>query len=91
MTRLKPFKGYALVQLLDSFDGLATIDQNINHATQGLLIEATDEFQKKLEGSMVFWEEFRAGEVIDFDDKRYSLVKNDDLRGYEYEVSKKVS
>jgi len=91
MTSIKPLNGYSLVKLIDSFDGLASIDQNINRATQGILIEATGEDLKKLEGCMIFWEEFRAGEVIEHEGNKYSLVKNEDLRGYEYEDSQKTS
>jgi hypothetical protein len=91
MTSLKPFSGYALVKLIDVFDGLASIDQNINRATQGILVEATDPDQKKHEGEMVFWEEFRASEIIEHDGSKYSFVENKQLRGREYEVGEEIS
>ena len=84
MTRLKPLEGYALVAITNPYEGLAELQDNFNRATQGILIECAE--LKKYEGSMVYWEEFRASEIVEHEGKKYSFVKVEDLRGAEIET-----
>lgn len=80
---LIPAKTHALVELIDKFEGIATLEGKYNDRVSGVCVRVGNEDYKDLVGNKVFWEEFKAGEVIERDGKKYCFMKLEDISGHE--------
>lgn len=95
MTNLKPLPGRALIELSGQYGAhVYTEEKKYDMHTHGVcrsLIAATkgktnswsDPDVVELNGKTVFWMQFKEGEIIERDGKKYTFVKIEDLDGYE--------
>lgn len=80
---LIPTKTHVLVELIDKFEGIATLEGKYNMRISGLCIKVGDDSYNYLIGNKLFWEEFKAGEIIEREGKKYCFMKLEDVSGYE--------
>jgi len=90
MTTLNPLPGHALVELREKYGEIATTEQKYDTRTSGICLKinsySPEDFDHLL-GSLVFWEEYKDGAVIERDGKRYAFIKIADLTGWEDDKS----
>jgi len=83
MTNLVPSKNCALVELIDKYGEIATLQTKYNEMVNGKCLKVGDEEYSHLLDKVVYWELFKAGEIIEKENKKYSFILLEDIRGYE--------
>lgn len=83
MSKLIPNKQCALVELINKYEGIATLEGKYNDRISGVCISVGDEDHKHFIGKTLFWEEFKAGEVIEREGKKFCFILLEDIRGLE--------
>lgn len=96
MLALHPLPGHVLVELRDKYTVVKTADEKYDTRSNGICQMCTlavsmppedSVFYRSLEDKLVFWEEYKTGEIITRDGKDYAFIKTEDLTGYEDEQS----
>ena len=80
---LIPTEKCTLVELINKYEGVATLEGKYNDRISGRCISVGNEDYNHLIGKQIFWEEFKAGEIIERDGKKYCFMLLEDIRGYE--------
>ena len=80
---LIPSEKCALVELINKYGEVATLEGKYNDRISGKCVSVGDEKYEYLLGHPIFWEEFKAGEVIEREGKKYCFMLLEDIRGYE--------
>ena len=80
---LIPTEKCTLVELINKYEGVATLEGKYNDRISGRCISVGNEDHNHLIGKQIFWEEFKAGEIIERDGKKYCFMLLEDIRGYE--------
>ena len=83
MPKLIPNKQSALVELINKYEGIATLEGKYNDRISGMCLSVGDKEHNYLVGKTLFWEEFKAGEVIEREGKKFCFILLEDVRGYE--------
>lgn len=87
MNELIPLPGRALVEIREKYKHVAVTEQKHESKTSGLCVaiapigDEQSSYDKAL-GKIVYWEEYKDGEIIEYEDARYTFVKLEDLDGY---------
>lgn len=80
---LVPGKKYALIELIDKYVGIATLEGKYNDRVSGVCLSVGDDEYKHLINKRVYWQEFKAGDVIEKDNKKYCAILLEDIAVYE--------
>lgn len=80
---LTPTKKFALVELIDKYEGLATLEGKYNDRVSGICLSVGDEEYSHYVGKRLYWQEFKAGDVIEKDGKKYCAILLEDISIYE--------
>lgn len=80
---LTPTKKFALVELIDKYEGIATLEGKYNDRVKGICLSVGDEKYANYVGKILYWQEFKAGDVIPKDNKKYCAVLLEDISIYE--------
>ena len=81
--KLIPSKKSALVELIEKYEGVATLQEKYNTQVKGVCLSVGDPEYKEYVGNILRWNEFREGDEIDLDGKKYCFVLLEDVLGYE--------
>lgn len=83
---LVPQGDRVLVELVEQYESIATVDGKYDTKTSGICLaigEYLDDSEtKKLVGKQIFWEQYKDGEHILLDGKKYAFIKIGDVDGY---------
>lgn len=80
---LTPTKKFALVELIDKYEGIATLEGKYNDRVSGTCISVGDKEYAHYVGKRLYWQEFKAGDVIEKDGKKYCAILLEDIAVYE--------
>lgn len=80
---LIPNKQCALVELIDKYEGIATLEGKYNLRVKGVCLKVGDKDYDYLLNRTLFWDEFKAGDVIKRDGQKYCFVLLEDIKGFE--------
>lgn len=98
--QLYPLPGRVLVEVHEKYANVAVTEQKYDTKTFGTLLLANARDIKNegnrydslnwaaMVNKTVFWEEYKDGQIIERDGKKYAFIKIEDLDGYEDEQSK---
>lgn len=85
---LVPLGDRVLVELVEQYQNIATVDGKYDTKTSGICLSVghdkwvDDATVAQLIGKQIFWEQYKDGEHILLDSKKYSFVKIGDIDGY---------
>lgn len=82
MAKLIPSSKNALVELIDKYEGIATLEGKYNLRINGLCLSVGDKTYDHYLGKKLYWDEFKAGDVIEMDGKKYCFTLLEDIKGY---------
>lgn len=80
---LTPTKKFALVELIDKYEGVATLEGKYNDRVSGICLSVGDEDYSHYVGKRLYWQEFKAGDVIEKEGKKYCAILLEDIAVYE--------
>ncbi len=80
---LVPSKKYALVELINKYEVVATLEGKYNDRVSGICLSVGDDEYSHLVDKRVYWQEFKAGDVIEKGDKKYCAILLEDISIYE--------
>lgn len=95
MIHLKPLPGRVLVEIREKYAHVAMTEQKYDTKTSGICLKFYRVFKSEddnptlhnlydnLPGKLVFWQEYKEGQIIERDGKKYAFIKIEDLDGYE--------
>ena len=80
---LNPTKKFALVEIIDKYEGLDNLPTKYNEAVCGKCLSVGDEKYSYYVGKRLYWQEYKAGDVIKVDGKNYCAILLEDISVYE--------
>lgn len=89
---LKPLPGRVLVEIRERYSNVATTEQKYDTKTSGICVNICYEPQSlrsltkttpNILGKMVYWQEYKDGQILERDGKKYTFIKIEDLDGFE--------
>lgn len=83
---LHPLGDRVLVELVEQYESIATVDGKYDTKTSGICLAIGDKFATDMEydllGKKIFWEQYKDGEHILYDGKKYAFIRAMDIDGY---------